>query len=212
MRVALVCAYDLDAPGGVQVHVTDLAEQLRARGHEVEVLGPGKGGLGRRIRVPYRGTVAPIAPSPTGVRLARQAFERFAPDVVHVHEPFTPSASMWATLAATAPVVATFHAWLDRSRIYEHRRAAAPARAASRGRLDRRLRAAAAFVRRAIPDLDPVIVPNGVSVTRFAGATPRAWPPGPRIAWAHRLDRTEGVPGARRGVPDARGRPVRPPA
>ena len=194
MRVALVCAYDLDAPGGVQVHVTDLAEQLRARGHEVEILGPGKGGLGRRIRVPYRGTVAPIAPSPTGVRLARQAFDRFAPDVVHVHEPFTPSASMWATLAATAPVVATFHAWLDRSRIYE---VAEPLLRHVRRRLAASIAvsaAAAAFVRRAIPDLDPVIVPNGVSVMRFAGATPRAWPPGPRIAWAHRLDRQKGFP------------------
>ncbi len=194
MRVALVCAYDLEAPGGVQVHVTDLAEQLRARGHEVEVLGPGKGGLGRPIRVPYRGTVAPIAPSPTGVRLARQAFDRFAPDLVHVHEPFTPSASMWATLAATAPVVATFHAWLDRSRIYE---SAGPLLRYLRRRVAASIAvsaAAAAFVRRAIPDLDPVIVPNGVSVTRFAGAIPRAWPPGPRIAWTHRLDRQKGFP------------------
>ena len=40
MRIAIVCAYDLDAPGGVQVHVHELAGQLAERGHVVEVLGP----------------------------------------------------------------------------------------------------------------------------------------------------------------------------
>ena len=194
MRVALVCPYDLDAPGGVQVHVAELAAQLADRGHDVEVLGPGRGGLGMPVRVPYRGTVAPIAPWPTGVHLARRAFERFGPDIVHVHEPFTPSSSMWASLAATVPVVATFHAWLDRSRIYEFagtflapvRQSLATTIAVSR--------AAAAFVGRAMPGLDPVVIPNGLSVARFAEAMPRAWPPGRRIAWAHRLDRQKGFP------------------
>jgi len=192
VRVALVCPYDLGAPGGVQVHVTGLAEQLRTRGHLVEVFGPGRGGLGTPIGVSYRGTVAPIAPWPGGLRLARRAFTRFEPDIVHVHEPFTPSASMWATLAATAPVVATFHAWLDRSRIYE---LAGPVLAPVRRRLASTIAvspAAAEFAGRAVPRLDPEVIPNGLSVARFAEAMPRAWPPGRRIAWAHRLDRQKG--------------------
>ena len=194
MRVAIVCPYDQGSPGGVQVHVSELADQLLARGHAVDVLGPGPGGLGRPIRVPYRGTVAPIAPWPGGVRTAKRALAAFAPDLVHVHEPFTPSASMWATLAATTPVVATFHAWLDRSPLYE---AAAP----MLRRVARRLTAtiavsdaAAGFVRRALPELEPVVVPNGVGVARFATATSRAWPPGRRIAWTHRLDPQKGFP------------------
>ena len=194
MRIVLVCPYDLDAPGGVQVHVADLAEQLASRGHAVEILGPGVGGLGRPIRVPYRGTVAPIAPSPRGVWLARRAFDRFAPDLVHVHEPFTPSASMWATLASPVPVVATFHAWLDRSRVYE---AARPLLAPVARRLAATIAvspAAARFVRRAVPHLAPEVIPNGLSVDRFAEATPRRWPPGRRIVWTHRLDRQKGFP------------------
>ena len=178
MRIALACAYDLGAPGGVQVHVSDLAEQLERRGHRVDVLGPGKGGLGRTVRVPYRGTVAPIAPWPTGLRSTRRALERSGPDLVHAHEPFTPSTSMWAALSATVPVVATFHAWLDRSRVYE---VAAPILGLVRRRLVETIAvsdAAAAFARRSMPDLDPVVIPNGLSVSRFAGATPRAWPPG----------------------------------
>ena len=194
MRVALVCPYDLDAPGGVQVHVDDLAAQLIARGHVVEIFGPGRGGLGRPVRFPYRGTVAPIAPWPSGVGLARRAFERFSPELVHVHEPFTPSASMWAVLAAHVPVVATFHAWLDRARLYE---AAGPALRAVARRLTASIavsQAAAAFVERAVPGLAPVVIANGVSVARFAEAPRLDWPPGPRIAWAHRLDPQKGFP------------------
>jgi phosphatidylinositol alpha-mannosyltransferase len=194
MRIALVCPYDLEAPGGVQVHVRDLASQLAARGHVVEVFGPGSGGLGRPVRFPYRGTVAPIAPWPGGVRLARRAFERFSPDIVHVHEPFTPSASMWAALAATVPVVATFHAWLDRARVYE---VAEPALRPVARRLTASIavsQAAAAFVERAVPGLEPVVIANGVSVSRFAEAPRLDWPPGRRIAWAHRLDPQKGFP------------------
>ena len=194
MRVALVCPYDLDAPGGVQMHVSDLASQLTGRGHIVEVFGPGSGGLGRPVRFPYRGTVAPIAPWPGGVRRARSAFERFAPDLVHVHEPFTPSASMWAALAAKVPVIATFHAWLDRARLYE---VSGPALRAVARRLTASIavsQAAAAFVDRAVPGLEPVVIPNGVSVARFADATRLDWPPGRRIAWAHRLDPQKGFP------------------
>jgi phosphatidylinositol alpha-mannosyltransferase len=194
MRVAIICPYDLDAPGGVQVHVDDLAAQLVARGHVVRVFGPGRGGLGRPVRFPYRGTVAPIAPWPGGVRLARRALDGFSPDLVHVHEPFTPSASMWAVLAATVPVVATFHAWLDRARLYE---AAGPALRPVARRLTATIavsRAAAAFVERAVPGLEPIVIANGVSVARFADAPPLDWPPGPRIAWAHRLDPQKGFP------------------
>lgn len=194
MRVAVVCPYDLDAPGGVQVHVRDLAEQLELHGHIAEVFGPGSGRLGRSIRIPYRGTVAPIAPWPTGVRVARRTLQRFGPDLVHVHEPFTPSASMWATLAATVPVVATFHSWLDRSRAYEW---AAPLLRPVARRLSATIAvsdAAAAFVRQALPCLDPEVIPNGLTVARFADASLRAWPPGQRIAWAHRLDRQKGFP------------------
>lgn len=190
MRVALVCAYDLDAPGGVQVHVDGLAAALREAGHEAEVLGPGRG-LGRPVRVPYRGTVAPIAPWP-GVARARRALDAFDPDVVHVHEPFTPSASMWATLASRVPVVATFHAWLDRSRAYE---LAGPALGAVGRRLAASIavsRAAADFLRAAVPSLDPVVIPNGLSVATFADAPRLAWPAGRRIAWAHRLDVQKG--------------------
>ena len=40
MKIGLVCPYSWDVPGGVQMHVRDLAEALLERGHSVSVLAP----------------------------------------------------------------------------------------------------------------------------------------------------------------------------
>ena len=216
MRIALVCPYAWDVPGGVQVHVADLADQLRSRGHEVLVVAPNDGGPGARLagpvlRVPYRGTVAPIAPSPLAVGRLRRRFDAWGPDVVHVHEPLTPSTSMWATLAARVPVVATFHAHLDRSRVLE---IAAPVLRVVVVRLRSTIvvsEAAASFLRSAFPELRPVVIANGVDVDRFASAPAADLPEGRVIAWTHRLDPQKGFgvaleafPRVLAEVPDAR--------
>jgi phosphatidylinositol alpha-mannosyltransferase len=102
---------------------------------------------------------------------------------------------MFAALAARAPVVATVHAYLDRSIAME---LAAPILR----RVWRRVRlgvavseAAASFLRRAVPEAAVEIVPNGVDVGAFAGAEPRTdLPAGRRILWVHRLDAQKGFP------------------
>jgi phosphatidyl-myo-inositol alpha-mannosyltransferase len=201
VRIALVCPYAWEAAGGVQVHVKNLAARLLERGHEAIVLTPTTvapsepwvRSVGRPVRVPYRGTVAPIAP--LSYRRVRSLLGSFRPDVVHVHEPLTPSASMFATLVSNAPVVATVHAYLDRSVAME---IAAPILR----RIWRRVtigvavsESAASFLRRAVPDAALDIVPNGVDVGAFAGAEPRAdLPPGRRILWVNRLDPQKGFP------------------
>lgn len=201
MRVLLVCPYAWDAPGGVQVHVRELAEQLRARGHEVLVLAPGERRapepwvriVGRPVRIPYRGTVAPISFSWGSWRRVGEAMRRFGPDVVHAHEPLTPSTSMLAVRAATVPVVATFHAFLDRSRLME---VASPVLRTVSRRIDAAIavsEAAAGFLRRAL-DVELEIIPNGLDVERFAhpGAAPEGLPAGRRLLWVSRLDPQKG--------------------
>lgn len=118
--------------------------------------------------------------------------QTFAPDVIHVHEPFTPSTSMLAVLAATEPVVATFHAHLERSRLME---LAGPVLRGVHRRIDVAVAvssAAASFVRRVVRA--PVeIVPNGVDVRMFSGAAPaEGLPEGRLILWVNRLDPQKG--------------------
>ena len=197
MRVALACPYDWAAPGGVQVHVRQLAERLRKRGHRVLVVAPaskdpaddGVVGAGRPLRVPFNGSRAPIAP--VAARRVKRALDEFGPDVVHAHEPLAPSVGMHATRAASVPVVGTFHAYSDRGFVMA---AAAPLLRPTWERLALRIavsEAARDFVARRFDG--PVrIIPNGVEVEKFAAAAPADLPEGRRILFVNRLEPRKG--------------------
>ncbi|MGH2725003.1 MAG: glycosyltransferase family 4 protein [Actinomycetota bacterium] len=203
MRIALVCPYAWDLPGGVQVHVRELTGRLRDRGHRAAVLTPATGAVteagvtvvGRALRVRYQGTVAPIAPWPGVWARVRSSLRSFRPDVVHVHEPLVPSAAMAATLTAPAPVVATFHAHAERSTLFD---VAAPALRPVWRRLTVRVavsRTAASFVSSRMGAEEVRLIPNGVDVARFERAAPATdLPPGRRILWVNRLDPQKGFP------------------
>ena len=126
MRIGLVCPYDWDSPGGVQVHVRDLALELMRMGHEVEVLAPAEedvphptwftsGGPSRAVA--YNGSVARLAFGLGPTKRVREWIRANNFDVLHVHEPLAPSLSALAVWAATGPIVGTFHASMERSRM-----------------------------------------------------------------------------------------------
>jgi phosphatidylinositol alpha-mannosyltransferase len=112
LRVALVCPYAVDVPGGVQGQVTALAGRLRKAGADVDVFAPGgrarpgfvslgepqcfsdNGAVTRTVVTPWQ--LAPVA------RLGAVY------DVVHVHEPMLPPCAA-AIMGTTAAVVGTFH-------------------------------------------------------------------------------------------------------
>jgi phosphatidylinositol alpha-mannosyltransferase len=203
MRVALACPYAWDDPGGVQVHVRELAERLLARGHEVVVLAPTRVpptqpwvmSVGRPVDIRYNDSNAPIDPRPWSRRAVGRELATFGPDVVHAHQPMAPSTGLWATLEARAPVVGTFHSGATRARLYDLaapllRRAAA--RIAVRIAVSER---AAAFERERIGDPFRVI-PNGVDVDRWAVATPADLGPGHKLLFVGRLDARKGFPAA----------------
>ncbi len=64
-------------------------------------------GSGRPVSV--NGSRAPVAPWPAAMARAVSALRGFAPEVVHVHEPFVPGPSLAAVVAGPRPTVGTFH-------------------------------------------------------------------------------------------------------
>ena len=117
MRIGIVSPYSLTIPGGVQQQVLGLARSLRAKGHEVRVLGPCDGPppdafvtpLGNSLPTAVTGSIAPLAPDASAALRTIRALNDEAFDVVHVHEPLVPGPSLTALLVKMAPVVATFH-------------------------------------------------------------------------------------------------------
>jgi phosphatidylinositol alpha-mannosyltransferase len=202
MRIALACPYAWDAPGGVQVHVRQLAARLLDGGHRVMVLAPASTpppdphvvGVGRPMRVPYNGSVAPICPTPASAARVRRVLEEFRPEIIHAHEPLVPGTAMFAARSSRTPVVATFHAYADRAVLFS---TVAPALRGVWRRIRLRIavsEAAASFVSRRFPGDDIRIIPNGADVEAFADAEPAQLPGGRRILFVNRLDRRKGFP------------------
>ncbi len=195
MRVALACPYAWDDPGGVQVHIRELAGRLLDDGHDVQVLAPARHAVpepwvrvvGRPVNLRYNASSAPIDPRPWSYPAVRDALRAFRPDVLHAHEPETPSTSMWATLASRAPVVATFHSGAEGSRLFT---AAAPLIRRVTRRISVRIAVSRAAERFVAPRIGGSfrIVPNGVDVDRFANAHPADLGPGRKL----RLRRSAG--------------------
>lgn len=190
-----MCPYDWLAAGGVQSHVRGLSAELRRRGHEVLVLTPASRrpgqpwvhAVGTPMAVPFNGSVAPVCPDPRSRGRIRVDLEWFAPDVIHVHEPFAPSTSLYAAQMARHPLVATFHAYAGRSRALA---TFAPLLRKLWQRIDVRVAvsaAAAGFVSRHFSG-DIRVIPNGVEVERFAGASPAHLPSGRGLLFVGRLE------------------------
>lgn len=118
MRIGMVCPYSFDVPGGVQSHVLQLAEVMRAGGHYVSVLAPSSPHVklpdyvvsgGKAVPIPYNGSVARLRFGPATHRKVKKWIAEGDFDVLHLHEPNAPSLSMLALQAAEGPIVATFH-------------------------------------------------------------------------------------------------------
>ena len=114
MRVAVVCPYAFDAPGGVQDQVARIVRWLRDDGHEAWAVAPGEGGpegtrsIGAFRTLPVNRSRAPVSVDPRAIRRVGEAVEDA--EVVHLHEPFVPMVSLGALIARTPPRVGTFHA------------------------------------------------------------------------------------------------------
>jgi phosphatidylinositol alpha-mannosyltransferase len=180
VKVGIVCPYSLDVPGGVQNHVKDLAEALIPLGHDVSVLAPSESDdlpayvvpAGRAVAVPYNGSVARMSFGPVAAARVRRWLHDGAFDVLHLHEPATPSLSLLALWAAECPVVATYHSSNDRSRALS---ASAAVLRPSLEKISARIAVSEYARGTQVSHVggEPVIIPNGLYVDRFCSARPR---------------------------------------
>ncbi|WP_250283902.1 MULTISPECIES: glycosyltransferase family 4 protein [unclassified Frankia] len=198
MKIGLACPYTWDVPGGVQVHVRDLAEALVALGHEVSVITPVGGDsalppygvdAGHAVPVPYNGSVARLLMGPVSAARVRRWLREHDFDVLHVHEPTAPSVSLLACMLADGPIVATFHTSNPRSKILT---AAHGALQPSMEKVRARIAVSEAARRTIVEHLgvDAILIPNGVSVPTFARAAPLPEPVsnGSTVVFLGRID------------------------
>ena len=199
MRIGMVCPYSFDEPGGVQIHVLDLARALRDRGHDVRVLGPGTRGsepyefvtlTGRGVGIPYNGSVARLTFGPRAWWVTRKWLRAEPLDVLHIHEPNPPSVGLAALALSQGPIAATFHTSATSSRVLKLADGIlTPLLEKIRGRI-----AVSPLARRwQIEALgsDAVEIPNGVDVEfyrRFAAEEPRPLGEPPTITFLGRYD------------------------
>ncbi len=201
MRVGLVNPYSLDVPGGVQSHVLELAEYLINDGHDVSLLTPAEAdtdlppfavNAGRAVPVRYNGSVARLAFGPVVAARVRTWVERGNFDVVHIHEPASPSASLLALWAVDGPIVATFHSSQLKSRSL---RVVAPMLQPGLDKISGRIAVSSRAKATVSTQLggECVVIPNGVNVARFAADRPNrtdaeyTGAPGPRIVFLGRI-------------------------
>jgi len=182
MRIGIVCPYSLDRPGGVQLHVTDLAEALIERGHEVSVLAPAAPDTpvpyyvqasGRSFPVNYNGSTARLTFGLLTAARVRKWLRDGNFDVVHLHEPSTMSLSVIAMWARLGPTVATFHTSNEHSRLM---RMAKPFIKPGMEELDARIAVSASADRTMQQHLRLAathVIPNGVDTSGYVDAQPK---------------------------------------
>lgn len=197
--MGIVCPYDWTSPGGVKAHVRDQALALQRLGHEVSVLAPVDDDQyplepfivdgGKPVSVPYNGSVAKVNFGPVSAARVRRWIKEGDFDVLHVHEPASPTLSVLACWAARGPIVATWHSSQTRSRALS---AAYYLMQTAMEKISARIAVSEAARQTLVKHLggDAVLIPNGVTCSDFEGAQPLPGYPrqGPTVFFIGRID------------------------
>jgi phosphatidylinositol alpha-mannosyltransferase len=223
MKLGIVVPFSWSFWGAVVEHAELQAAALRARGHDVRllmgndppgqftrVLHPrvGRHGepppevipVGRSVIVPANGSLPNVILSPRSVFRIRRilAAERF--DLLHLHEPMTPTPCIASLALFDGPMVGTHHASGDLGWM----RLAKPIWGFLEERLDRRIAVseqARASAQRWLPG-EYEIVPNGVLIPEAADPGGREH----RIVFAGRQEPRKGLQVLLRAWPELRER------
>ena len=213
VKIGLVTPYVYPLPGGVNDHVGQLYESLRARGHDVRILTASHGlqrssegdviRIGKGFSVPANGSVGTLTISPRYRSQVQDVLDREQFDLLHFHEPFVPFLTLVALRESRSVNVATFHAYAGYAPGYQlGGRMLGPVAAS---RLHGRIAVSAAarhFADRYLPG-DYKVIPNGVDLRLFAHAVPLArWQDGrPNVLFVGRIEPRKGLLRPAEGLP-----------
>jgi len=219
MKVGIVVPFSWSYIGGVNEHAESQAEALEALGVETRLImgyDP-PGGLARRlhsgiarldapptrmlsvgtsVNVPANGSRPNIVLTPASIPRMKRLLRRERFDLLHLHEPMTPTICVTALAFARSPVVATWHATGDLNWM----RAAAPCWGFLADRIDHRIAVseeARGSAARYLPG-NYEIIPNGITIPA------RADPGGRRntVVFIGRHEPRKGLPVLLRAWPD----------
>jgi phosphatidylinositol alpha-mannosyltransferase len=123
-KIALVSPFDMAHAGGVNEHVLQVYSHLRARGYNVKVISPSSArapagpdfySLGRITPVQINGSVARVSLSLNLAPKIRTILKREGFDLIHLHEPLSPTLPTTILRCSDSINVGTFHAAGERS-------------------------------------------------------------------------------------------------
>ena len=223
MKVGIVVPYSWSFWGAVVEHAELQADALRRLGLDVRlVMGNDPPGsftralhprlgrhddpppevipIGRSVIVPANGSLPNIVLSPRSVFRLKRVLEREQFDLLHVHEPMTPTPGVATLALARCPLVATFHASGELSWL----KLAKPIWGFLADRLDHRIAVsepARETAARYFPG-DYELIPNGVLVPEEAEAGSRA----EQIVFVGRQEPRKGLQVLLRAWPEIRRR------
>ena len=183
MKIALVSPYDYPYPGGVVKHISHLDKEFQRLGHNVRIIAACSDDVGdvppqvikvsgSIAHIPFAGSVARITLSPRVYRRVKKILKREQFDVIHLHEPLTPTLPLavlrHAPLSPQSVVVGTFHAY--RESMHPGYDYAKPLFEPFFGRLDGQI-AVSEAVRDYLMPYFPCnyrVIPNGIDLERFS--------------------------------------------
>jgi len=223
MKIGLVSPYDWSYPGGVRDHVWHLAEQFTLMGHDVRILAPASGRMGKTPEknilkmggttpIPINGSIARIILDPSLALRVRAVLARERFDVIHVHEPLVPGLSQQVLRCSRVLTVGTFHS-ASYSNIYSTSKlayaSAYPLLRPLFHKLSGRIAvstAAQQFISHYFP-ADYRIIPNGVSLERFGSdilPLPQLMDGKQNILFVGRFEKRKGAKYLLRAIPAIR--------
>ena len=207
MKIGLVCPYDMFKGGGVQECILAMQAELTKRGHDVSIISPQPHGYtgavpkkmvllgtGKDVKSPFHTTAqlsVSLDPKELDAMLEREKFE-----VLHFHEPWVPIMSKQILSRSDAANVATFHAKLPDTVLSRAIGKMVTPYTKSVAKCLNEYAAvseAAAEYIRSVGKKEPLIIPNGIDLKKYAYTDHRKVSDEPTIVYIGRLEQRKGV-------------------